>query len=171
MSDTKGPLPGAFAGNSFPQKIFENLLTELQRIDSKAIGVFGILSLIVGFLVNFLDRIRSSSLLDLGSWNNLLYISAIIVFLNIYFIVKTIYPRVGKGRKEGMIYFKDIILNTNEEYVSRGIKLSDLEITKRQYSQAHAIANIVNKKYLYLQFSNILTILTLLWIVFVVLRF
>ena len=65
MSDTKGQLPGAFAGNSFPQKIFENLLTELQRIDNKAIGVFGILSLIVGFLVSFLDRVKSLGILDL----------------------------------------------------------------------------------------------------------
>src|SRR3989344_7443768 len=104
MSDIKGPLPGAFAGNSFPQKIYENLFNELQRIDSKAIGVFGILSLIAGFLVNFLDRTKSLGSLDSGSWNGLLYFSAVIIFFNIYFIIKTIYPRANKGNKEGMVY-------------------------------------------------------------------
>jgi len=171
MNEKNSPLPGAFAGNSFPQKILENLLSELQKIDTKAIGVFGIISIIVSFLVNFLDKTSSLGELNIRIWSNILYISVIIVALNIYSIIRVIYPRTGKGNKEGMIYFKDIIKNNNQEYVTKGIKLTDLDITKLQYSQSHIIAGIVNRKYRWLQYSIISTLITLIWVVFIILKF
>ena len=86
----------------------------------------------------------------------------ILIILSFKHIIRVIYPRISKGKSTGIIYFGDILSQSKESYVKKGLSIKEEEIIKQLYEQAHTLSGIINKKFRSLKIALIFTILSII---------
>ena len=149
---------------NFPQHINTYLQEQIRLADTKAAWVFSILGVATAALSTILSKF---SLSEFGTTRiiSIMVVSAVLIFLAFKHIVLVMYPRLSKGSNNGMMYFRDIITQSKEEYIQRGLGLGEDGIIKELYTQAYNLSRIVEKKFKELRIAIITTLIALAWII------
>ena len=150
---------------AFPQYIATAITDQIKQADTKALGMLGVLGVLISALLAKLNTLKSALTTSNPLWLFIFGFSAIMVLLSLKFILAVVYPRSSKTKSASLIYFKDIASANRTAYLERGESLSEAEIVRENYANAHALAGVANRKYQALKRAMICTIITLVWVV------
>ncbi|MEK6918424.1 MAG: Pycsar system effector family protein [Nanoarchaeota archaeon] len=147
----------------FAKFVATNTQEQIKLADSKAVWVFSVLGLLTAVLTNVLTKFNFAELMKpkVMIFGGVAIISLIIAFKH---IILVIYPRLTQGNKEGVIYFRDILASTKEEYSQRAMAINEETMIKKMYEQSHALASISEKKFSSLRIAIISCMFALGWI-------
>src|SRR3989344_2675440 len=130
----------------FPRYINTTIENQIKLADTKAVWIFSVLSVGTGALVSKTSHISWESVNQIRAMT-MIALSLILIILSFKHIIRVIYPRISKGKSTGIIYFGDILSQSKESYVKKGLSIKEEEIIKQLYEQAHTLSGIINKKF------------------------
>lgn len=147
----------------FLKLINSNIQEQIKLADTKASWVFSVLGLLTAVLTNILTKFKFSELIQTKVliFGIIAIASLVLAFKHIILVM---YPRITKGAKGGVMYFKDITQSTKEEYVNTINNLDEEGMIKPLQSQAYELAKIAEKKFSSLKIAIISCIFALAWI-------
>ncbi len=147
----------------FIKTINSNISEQIKLADTKASWVFSVLGLLTAVLTNILTKFKFAELMQpkIMIFALIAILSLILAFKHIILVM---YPRITKGTKGGVLYFKDITESTKEEYLQALNNLDEEGMVRPLQSQAYDLARIVEKKFSSLKIAIISCMFALGWI-------
>jgi hypothetical protein len=134
--------------------------------DTKAAWTFSVLGVGTAAFSTFVSRM---DLTNLSKTHMILFgIAIILLVISFNKVVRVMYPRFSKPNKTGMIYFQDIISNKKEDYIKKGLNLSEKEILSNLYEQAYDLSTIASKKFKALRYAIISSVITLIYLIILI---
>lgn len=159
---------GLNSNTDFPKTVVSSLSDQIRQADTKAAGTITFLGIIGGILIREIDLLKNS----LGDrsyiWFVVVIVSAVMLMLAFKAVIRVLYPRISKGSKEGMYYFKDILQNSKEEYTKKGVYMTNEGIARQLYSTSYALSKVLEAKFKALKLAMILTLIVLVWTIVVI---
>ena len=154
----------------FPRFVVTQIADQIKQADTKAFGVMGVLGAITIALLARLNALKEISTVYDPVWVFLFLASAAFIGLSLLAVMKVVYPRLGRGVggfggefHDTMTFFRSVVKMSEEEYVKKGLALSNQDIIEESYHNAHDLAAIADKKYHALRIAMAQTGLALLW--------
>lgn len=146
-------------------KIVNSTISEQIRLaDTKAAWTFSVLGLLTAVLTNILTKYSLKELLvpRVMVFGIIAIGSLILAFKH---IVLVMYPRISKGTKGGVIYFRDVTQSTKEEYIELLESFNEERMAIALNSQTWELSRIAEKKFASLRTAIISCMFALGWIV------
>lgn len=146
----------------YAEFIATHIQEQIYFADTKAAWTFSVLAVGTGALITKATQIDWAAV-DAIRTISLISFSAFLIIAAFIQIVRVIYPRFVKGKKEeGLSYFGDIIEYESESYIKRGAKIKEKEIIDQLYQQAYNLAGIASGKFKKLMYGISLTSIALI---------
>lgn len=151
----------------FLKSVNSYLLEQIKLADTKAAWTFSVLGIATAAIISKLTKIEWESLFNTKM--GLFFIATILIVVSVKKIVYVIYPRVADGSKSGIFYFRDIQAHKKEEYLQKIMNLNEEKVIESFGNQVYALSQIADKKFKALRFAMISTVITLIWVIFILL--
>lgn len=155
--------PEQKVATDFPKFIATSMADQIKQADTKAFGTLSIIGIMTAALLSRLSVIKSAQVALSESWILLFGASAVLIIVALKFALAVVYPRLGKAEGKSLIYFKDIVLLKEEEFLRRGQDIDAGEIIRQTYLNAYNLARVAEKKYSELRKAISFTLLALVW--------
>jgi len=136
----------------------------ISAADNKVGAYFSICTAMLGFHFYLFTTVKCLSIIQ---WV-VFILATIFLLLSILFLLFVSYPRLNSP-KPSMIYFGEIIKNTEAEYSIKMSSLQNQEIINDYKTQIYRNAEIANLKYKYLKLSSLCIYISLLpWLISII---
>ncbi|MEI7847120.1 MAG: Pycsar system effector family protein [Chloroflexota bacterium] len=99
----------------------------------------------------------------------LLALIIVLLFCELYYLSKVLFPRLKFSKRTSMVYFSDISKLPEDKYLESMKKMKEEEIEVDLLSQIHAISYVTNEKFENIQIATyFLGCLTVLWLIMII---
>lgn len=150
----------------YSQFVNSNLYEQIKFADTKAALIFSVLGIATAAIVSRGIKIDWVQV-NVSFIVILLGIAVILIIISLKSVFAVLYPRYNKSKRKGTFYFEDILNYNKNEYVNKGVSLSDNETAKELFEQSYVLADIVNRKFRAIRHAMITTAITLAYTVMI----